>query len=232
MRKRNDAEEIRALIEGHGLSEAFGQEVAERMELRVYDDGEFVCKMGERTDGLYVLVSGKLKIYTLLPTGKSMLLRFGKAPSLIGDVEWTGQFPVKNNVEAVGECTLLFAGREAIMELQANRPAFLWFMIENLSYKLHTFGNATAMNVLYPVENRFASYLLSLHELRDRQGAADEIRTATLTETAEMLGTSYRHLNRVITRFVGEGVLTRRRGRLVILDEEKLRSLAGGHSYA
>ncbi|MEW9701203.1 Crp/Fnr family transcriptional regulator [Paenibacillus sp. SI8] len=231
MQKINDAEAIQTFVRRNHLGDKFGPQVVEAMELRVYADREMVCLMGEMLDGLYVLVSGKLKIHTLLPNGKTMLLRFSRPPSLIGDVEWTAQYPVKNNVEAVGECSVLVISRELIMEKEANNPAFLWFMIQNLSHKLYTLGNASAMNLLYPVENRFASYLLSLFSQENSSEQAEEIRTSTLTETAEMLGTSYRHLNRVINRLIQEGVLVRKKGRLLVLNEARLRELAGNHLY-
>lgn len=231
LQKISDIQVIQALMQKNGLVDVFGPEAVGEMELRTYADREMVCSMGDTLDGLYVLVSGKLKVYTLLPNGKTMLLRFSRPPALIGDVEWMAQYPVKNNVEAVGACSLLIITRELILEKEANNPAFLWFMIQNLSHKLYTLGNASAMNLLYPVENRFASYLLSLLSQKDGLEQAEEIRTSTLTETAEMLGTSYRHLNRVIHRLIQDGVLVRKKGRLIVLNEHKLRELAGNHLY-
>lgn len=230
MQKVTGVPTIQKLLRSNGLLSMFQPHVVEAMELRIYADREKVCSMGDILDGLFVLVTGKLKIYTVLTNGKTMLLRFARPPGLIGDVEWMAQYPVKNIVEAVGECTLLFVSR-AILEEEMSNPAFLQFMIRNLSHKLYTLGNASAMNLLYPVENRFASYLLSLLPLENTAGPAEEIRTSTLTETAELLGTSYRHLNRVITGLIREGILERKKGRLIVLDQTRLRELADNHLY-
>lgn len=96
---------------------------------------------------------------------------------------------------------------------------------------MYTLGQTSAMNVLYPVENRFASYLMSL--FADNTGAqrVEEIRTSTLTETADLLGTSYRHLNRVVRRLIEDGIIERRNGRLIVRDEERLARLANGNLY-
>ncbi len=231
LQKNQDKEAIQRLVQANGLHEIFGPDVIGAMELRVYEDREIICAMGYQLDGLYVLAAGKLKIYTLLPNGKTMLLRFSRPSAMIGDVEWMAKHPVKNNVEAVGECSLLFISRELILEKEAENAAFLWFMIQNLSHKLYTLGNASAVNLLYPVENRFASYLLSLFAAENSLQQTEELRTSTLTETAEMLGTSYRHLNRIISRMIQDGVLQRQKGRLIILNEERLREMAGNHLY-
>ncbi|MNC61017.1 DNA-binding transcriptional activator YeiL [compost metagenome] len=95
---------------------------------------------------------------------------------------------------------------------------------------MYTLGQTTALNLLYPLENRFASYLLSL--FADSGGQrVEEIRTSTLAELADMLGTSYRHLNRIVRRFVEEGIVERKKGSLSVLDRDKLVQLANGNLY-
>ncbi|WP_410511712.1 cyclic nucleotide-binding domain-containing protein [Paenibacillus sp. BR2-3] len=219
------------LAERNGLGGIFSTDVIQEMELRRYEDGEAVCLVGDVLDGLFVLVEGKLKIHTLLPNGKSMLVRFAKPASIIGDVELLRQYPVKNQVESVGPSLLLVAGRKLLFkELQEN-VSFLRFLVGELSHKLYTLGQSSALNLLYPVENRFASYLLSLLSDPGDGRHLEEIRTSTLTETAELLGTSYRHLNRIVRRFIEEGIIERKRGRLIVLQEGKLAELANGNLY-
>jgi len=230
MHKTNDEEMIKSMAVKHGLHDIFHPVVIDGMELQVYADKETVCRVGDKLDGLFVLVSGKLKIYTLLPNGKTVLLRFANPPALIGDVECLAEYPVKNVVEAVGESSLLAVSGELIRK-ELNNPAFLRFMVGHLSHKLYTLGHATAMNLLNPVENRFASYLLSLLPEKNGGEYIEEIRTSTLTETAELLGTSYRHLNRVINRLVKEGTLGRKNGRLLVLNERRLKELANNQFY-
>lgn len=216
---------------GDRLSGIFSREVLEAMELRRYTHGETLCSVGDRLNGLLVLIEGKLKIHTLLPNGKSMLMRFARPVSVIGDVELMNEYPVKNQVEAVGDCLLLHAGRKLLLGEMESNPAFLRFLVGELSHKLYTLGQSSAINLLYPVENRFASYLLSL--MTDNEGGKrrEELSTSSMTETAEMLGTSYRHLNRVVRRFAEEGIIERRRGRLIVLDEARLTDLASGNMY-
>jgi CRP/FNR family putative post-exponential-phase nitrogen-starvation transcriptional regulator len=226
-----DREAVRGLAEKHGLDSIFGSQVIEEMELRRYGDGEAVCSVGDHLEYLFVLVQGNLKIHTLLPNGKSMLVRFARPMSIIGDVELLRQYPVKNQVESVGDSLLLLAGRRRLLKELENNAALLRFLYGELSHKLYTLGQTSALNLLYPVENRFASYLLSLFADRDGGRYVDEIRTSTLTETAELLGTSYRHLNRIVRRFIEEGIIERKQGRLIILNEAKLAELASGSLY-
>ncbi|MBB6670195.1 Crp/Fnr family transcriptional regulator [Cohnella nanjingensis] len=231
METTRDAAAAGRLLAGVGLGGIFMPESVASMELRTYADKERVCDRGELLGGLYVVVAGRLKIYTVLPNGKTMLLRFSTAPMLIGDVEWSGHYPACNSVEASGRATLLFLGRTHVQANEMNNPPFLQLMIRNLSHKLSTLGNGASTNLLYPTEHRVASYLLTLLPSAGETGPREEIRTTNLMEMAELLGTSYRHLNRVIKRLADSGLLSRRRGRLYVLDEEKLRAFADNHLY-
>lgn len=224
-------EAVHALAEQNSLTSIFSSGAIAQMELRRYGDGEAVCSVGDRLESMFILVQGKLKIHTLLPNGKSMLVRFARPMSVIGDVELLRQYPVKNEVVSVGDSLLLVAGRKLLLKEFEENTALLRFLVGELSHKLYTLGQTSAMNVLYPVENRFASYLMSLFS--DHTGAqrVEEIRTSSLTETADLLGTSYRHLNRIVRRLIEEGIIERRRGRLIVLDEERLALLANGNLY-
>jgi CRP/FNR family putative post-exponential-phase nitrogen-starvation transcriptional regulator len=174
MKKLTDVQASKQIISHVGLNHIFQPEVVEAMELRGYADKEKICTIGDKLDGLFVLVTGKIKVYTILPNGKTMLLRFAKPPALIGDVEWMAEYPIQNIVESVGASSLLVISRALMLEMEMNNPAFLRFMIQNLSQKLYTLGHASAMNQLYPVENRFASYLLSLLLNEDGIDPAEE----------------------------------------------------------
>lgn len=221
----------RLLAEANGLEAMFTDEVIAKMELRRYGAGEAVCSVGDKLDSLFILVQGKLKIHTLLPNGKSMLVRFARPVSVIGDVELLHKYPVKNEVESVGDSLLLVAGRNLLLKEFEVNTALLRFLVGELSHKLYTLGQTSALNLLYPVENRFASYLMSLFADNAGVERVEEIRTSSLTDTADLLGTSYRHLNRIVHRFIEEGIIERKRGRLIVLDEVKLAALANGNLY-
>ncbi|MGN7765027.1 Crp/Fnr family transcriptional regulator [Paenibacillus sp. 22594] len=225
-----DRDQVSALAGQNGLKDIFSSGAISGMELRRYSDGEAICSVGDHLEHLYILVQGRLKIHTLLPNGKSLLVRFARPMSLIGDVELLRQYPVKNEVVSVDESLLLVAGRELVLKEFEQNTALLRFLVGELSHKMYTLGQTTALNLLYPLENRFASYLLSL--FADSGGQrVEEIRTATLAETADLLGTSYRHLNRIVRRFVEEGIIERRKGSLSVLDQDKLALLANGNLY-
>ncbi len=232
MRKINDPDALRNLMNAHHLSGLFDEKTVAAMELFAFDKGEIVCSVDDRLDHLFLLVKGKIKIYRVLPNGKSILIRFYNPLSTIGDLEMLTDLTVRSTVESVNDTLFIGINQQALADTAYQDPAFLRFVIKHLAHKLHTFSTASSLNLLYPVETRFASYLVSITVDENDQAQIEEIKAAKLTEIAELLGTSYRHLNRVISQFASAGLVERSRGSLFVKDINQLKKLANGNLYS
>ncbi|MEH6938061.1 cyclic nucleotide-binding domain-containing protein [Bacillus sp. JJ664] len=231
MRELANQDLLKQYVTQYKLDDIFENPIIQEMKLFQFDQGDLICSNGELLDRFYILVEGKLKISIFLPNGKSLLLRFNNPLALIGDVEFINNSEVRSNVEAVKSSILIGIHNKLLHETQSNNPDFLKFLLKNVSYKLYTFSNSSSLNLLFPVENRFASYLASTLLDDADSSFANEIKSSKLTEIAELLGTSYRHLNRVVNKFCKEEIIERKRGSLLVKNKEKLKLLSNGSIY-
>ena len=87
-----------------------------------------------------------------------------------------------------------------------------------------------SLNIMYPVEVRLASYLLSV-SLDESDSHFNNQINISIKDAANLIGTSYRHLNRVITQLCAEGLIERNKGSILVKDIEGLRDLAGDNIY-
>lgn len=83
---------------------------------------------------------------------------------------------------------------------------------------------------MYPVEVRLASYLLSVSFDKSDSLFDGQIRIS-IKDAANLIGTSYRHLNRVIGQFCTEGLIERNKGFILVKDREGLSTLANHNIY-
>ncbi|PYE44261.1 cyclic nucleotide-binding domain-containing protein [Paenibacillus barcinonensis] len=229
MKEVLDFELLCKLARQFGLDRVLDEHALTELRLLEADQGETICEKGERPERLYFLVQGKLKIFTTLSNGKSLLLRFSTPLALVGDLELVNGKNANNTVQSVNRSLLLAISYRAIQNTYVENSKFLHFMLSQVTHKLHTFSNLSSLNMLYPVESRFASYLLSITE--QDAAASEEIQTSKLTELADLLGTSYRHLNRVIQDLCGRDIIRKVRRKIVIQNIEELRDIAGGNIY-
>lgn len=83
---------------------------------------------------------------------------------------------------------------------------------------------------MYPVEVRLASYLLSVSFAESDSHYKNQL-SFSIKDAANLIGTSYRHLNRVITQLCAEGLIERNKGSILVKDKDGLRERAGDNIY-
>jgi len=214
-------------VEKLGVMSCFSKDLRPHMTLYQIERGEEVYELNQPVTMFYFLAMGTLKVSYSLDNGKVVLLRFIKPPGVCGDVEIGINRPVRTSVSAATDCHLIGIHLEVIKAQTAEDSVFKDFIIESLSHKVMAVSNAMAINLSYPLENRFAGYLLSISsQVNDRR--VQEIKTFDLREIATMLGTSYRHLCRVIKDFSDQGLIEKRRSQILIRDYAGLEDLSAG----
>ncbi|KAB3529246.1 helix-turn-helix domain-containing protein [Alkaliphilus serpentinus] len=230
MKKINNPQLLSTYLEKYNIQSVFTSDMLQYMELFEFQRGQSICKPMDEMPYFYFHVKGKLKVYAMADNGKSVLLRFNKPLSILGDVELLDERLVKCYVDSSDNSHLIGIRLEHLHKYAFDDPVFLRFIIKNLSYKLYTISNASSINLLFPLENRLASYLLSITS-DEYDSRVKEIKTNNLGEMASLLGCSYRHLARVIKAFENAGIVKNEKKKLTVLDFSKLRELAGDNIY-
>jgi len=221
---------IHSYVEMYKLNNLFSEFSDEDIQLYRFYKGEMIYITGEEILNMYFIVEGKVKIYTNTIDDKRLILRFQKAVAVIGDIEFIDNDPALHSVEASSDCIAIGISYKTIREKLGSNPIFLQYLLESVTSKFRTKTNSS-INLLYPVEVRFASYLLSTSNEGKDSSFQEEMKNISLTDISEMIGTSYRHLNRVITKLSNESIIKRENGVIHIQDIEKLKEIARDNIY-
>lgn len=220
---------LNSYVEKYNLNQIFDAELIENLQLFCFDKGEIIFNKGIDLDYMYFLVKGKIKIYILQDNGKLLLIRLNEPPNILGDIELLTDYQTQCHVESLDESLFICAKMSRIRETACNNVTFLQFIVKNLSSKLYTISNSASINVLYPLENRLASFILSL--CKEDLAVNSKVPIPKLTEVATLLGTSYRHLNRIISQFIEKNIIEKRKGVIIIKDFSELEKLSCGNIY-
>ncbi len=224
--------EISSYLDKFGLGQIFSKLHQDDFSLVHIPKGDILCLKGEEMKYMYLIVEGKAKIYAATLDDKRLILRFQKAPEIIGDIEFIEDPVVHHTVEAGTDCKALKVSYEVIRRKVGDDPAFLAYMLRVVTRKLRGKTDAVTFNLLYPVEVRVASYLLSIansHE--DKPFFHDGTFGSSLSDIADMIGTSYRHLNRVLKKLCMDGIIDRSGGKLFVKDMNALARIAEHNIY-
>jgi CRP-like cAMP-binding protein len=231
MKIMKDQSGVADYLDQFDLNPIFSEELKGKLSLYHFQQGEILCSKGDEIHHMYFLVKGKVKIFTTTPEGKTLIVRFKTPLAVIGDVEYVKGTEVFNTVEAVSDGVVMGIPFDDLRTMETNQVPFLQFLLEIVTEKFYTESHATNFNMLYPVEVRLASYLLSLSSEGEGTMFHKEMQTSKVTEIADLIGTSYRHLNRVIKKLSNEEIIQRKKGILHIKDLPRLRERADGNIY-
>lgn len=171
---------------------------------------------------LYFLVEGQVQCNHYNPDGKLAVFNISTPFTSIGDFEILSEKRVKSNVVATQPTTMLGIASNVVERYGASDPRFLRFLIDELRDKLYK-ANTLQMNQLLPVKNRLAVYMLS-HPSKNDDGV---VMLPIKEELASLLGTTPRHLNRVLKEMVQAGTIKTGYPLVRVLDRAALEDLAG-----
>ncbi|PJN54373.1 hypothetical protein PAEVO_10940 [Paenibacillus sp. GM2FR] len=231
MKEIHNAELMQHLLLSNQIESVFHDDLMPYLVLYHFDQGDIVCTQGEPAEMLYILVQGKIKIFTTSAEGKALVLSFKTPLEVIGDIEYIQGNPLINTVQAVSSVYMIGVHYRWLRKYGQEHPPLLQFLLRIITRKFYIKSNFLSFNLLHPVEVRLASYLLSVSEEESDTLATHNPAAFNLTDIANLLGTSYRHLNRVILKFSQEGLIERHKGYILIKDRDALTRVAGGNIY-
>jgi len=224
----NNRQLIEKYVNKFSIDKFFSSDMLEHFVLHKYNTGEFICLTGESLDHLQFLVKGKCKISIFLENGKSLLLRFGAPLTLIGDLEIANKTLCDCNLQCIDEIHCVSIPVK-IIEEHCNNDSVFWHEIcKSLSRKLRTSASSSSINLLYPLESRLASYLIAISSsYNENKTIRSDIHTSKLSDIADLLGTSYRHLARTINVLCEKGIISRSGKAIIVENYQALSELAG-----
>lgn len=224
MKKLSNKDLLIYYVNKYSLHSYLNKNLLNSLEIHTFNKNEFLCSLNDKLSYMYFLVKGKYKVTTLLSSGKSLLLCFNTPLSVMGDIELIENPYADCNVQALEPCICLALPLNSIKEYGYTDPIFLRFIISSLQKKLRRNSSYMSINILSPIESRFASYLISSLPSNNSEEILVDI--DGINNLAELLGSSYRHLNRVIKNLSELNIIEKNKNIIKILDLEKLTLLA------
>ncbi|MDM5278002.1 cyclic nucleotide-binding domain-containing protein [Paenibacillus silvae] len=231
MEETHNSQQIMHYLQQYQLETVFHENLLPHMTICQFDKCELICREGEASEYLYVLVEGKIKIFTTSPQDKTLVLCFKTPLEVVGDIEYVRESNTVNTVQAVSTVVMLRIHYRWLTELASDYAPLLQFLLKIISHKFYIDSNFSNFNLMYPVEVRLASYLLSISTDEGGTVIHEELDAFNLTDIANLIGTSYRHLNRVIQKLCSDGYIERHQGLIQIKNRAGLRNIAGHNIY-
>jgi len=199
--------------------------VAAAVQSRRYRKGELIFHEGERSDQLYIVNEGILKLSKLSDEGKEQIIRFLFPGDFFGQFALLQEKKHYANAEVLSPaiiCTIHKQDFQPIMEQNARMAyRFLLAVSERLAQADDWMGTLSLMET----DRRLAKLLMLFYERNHAQ--AEIVLPVQKKELAALLGTTPETLSRKLASLESQGLLTVTRGSVIIHQPQRLSELAG-----
>lgn len=208
MINQKDEAAILSYVQKYKINDFLSQELIDMLVLTCFKSGEYIIKNDEEMRNVYLFVEGKAKVYYSLTNGKSLLARFYTPFEFIGDVELFNYDRYICSMKALTPVKCLALSINLIKKNIETNSKLLVYICQSLGKKLARFNEASAVNLMYPLNQRLAEYFIAIFDEDPlSKHLVKEIQTENLSELADLLGTSYRQLTRVIKQFKDDNII-------------------------
>lgn len=195
---------------------------------RDFDKGELVLLEGEPCRGLYVVRSGRVRVFKTSPDGREQVLRVAEAGETFNEVP---NFDGGNNpasVEVLEPSTIYLIRRAHLLQLVQQYPSIAMALLRMFAGRLRHLTTLVEDLSFKHVTSRLAKILLeyAAEPGSGDAGGAELKRRLTQQEMAAMIGTAREMVGRSLKNLEAQGAVRIDRHRIVITDKELLRRLA------
>ena len=189
---------------------------------RSFVPDEFIFWDGDAPDWFYIVAEGKVKVVKHSSLGKEFIIAFFGPGEMFGEVAVFENKPYPASAQVVAETKVLGIKRENFLSFLGSRPQVALRIISVLGGRLRDAQGRLRDLAGERVEQRLAGTLVML------SSKLGPTLPFTRQEIADMAGTTTETAIRIMSHLKDRGIIRSLRGKIIILDETKLKLLSEG----
>jgi len=188
------------------------------MQQRTYAPRTCILRAGEIGEGLYVVLSGRVRVLLDDGEGHEIIVAVYGANEFFGEIELMDGGPRLANYDCTHPTEVLHIPRKVVLEWLERDPALAMLLLRTVTRRLadahQKIGNLALVNVY----GRVARVLLEEgHEANGEwhvEPGAEQI--------AAMVGASREMVSRVVKDMINRGIVRRYKRKLIVMDRQLL----------
>lgn len=188
-----------------------------------YKAGHYLFMQEDPGDRVYGIITGTVEIAIFSLGGRKLVANIETPKSMVGEIAVLDGGPRTATATCLSDCQLVSLSRTRLMERIREEPDLAIGLIELLCARLRWVSGELGDQALLKIETRLAKRLVFLSGLIGDDTGWIEISQA---ELAEFLGATRESVNKTLTDWRRDGIISVRRGGLKIESLRKLRDIA------
>lgn len=189
-----------------GLPDKDLQAISNLAVTRQYPKNTLIICEGDRSDSLYIVMSGKVKVYLNDEEGKEVTLNIQGEGEYFGELAMLDNAPRSASVVTTEATRLAVVSKSAFDECLEKNPKIALTVIRGLARRLRELTENVRSLALMDVYGRVAHTLLDLAEEKDGQLIVSQ--RLTQRDIASMVGASREMVSRILRDLTTGGYIS------------------------
>jgi CRP/FNR family cyclic AMP-dependent transcriptional regulator len=185
---------------------------------RSYPKHSFMLRAGERSDALYIILSGRAKIVIDDGEGREVTLTTIGPSEFFGEMSLIDEKPRSASVEALEPCEVLYISKPAFMSCLKDNFDAAMLILKSVVSRLREADRKIASLALMDVHGRVARLIMDLA----RESNGTWIVDTGSEEMARMVGASREMVSRVLKDMRDSGLIRRDKRKIIVLDRASM----------
>jgi CRP/FNR family transcriptional regulator, cyclic AMP receptor protein len=206
------------------LNEAELNSLAARSRIRSFAPGEILFSEGEPCKGLYIVVSGRIRIFKISPNGREQVLAVEGAGASVAELPVFdgGSYPA--SASAAEKSQALFVSRDDLRAICLENPEVALKLLEVVGGRLRRLVGIIEELSFTTVRHRLISWLLRQAKAEGRPGARGVVFSlnASHQELAAQIGTVRELVSRNLARLQAQSFIEMNGREITVVDREGL----------
>lgn len=187
---------------------------------------EMLFNKGDRLDGIYVVVTGQVKLFLPTPQGSEKVVGTMNSGASFAEAVVFLDIPAPVSAQATQDGVLLVAGKDALLSVLDRDPHFARKMLASLSMKLHQLMSDMETCTLMSSVQRVVCYLS--HQIPEEGMPEFDVKLDTSKQTlASQLSLAPETFSRALSHLVKSGLIEVYGRTIHVKDARRLRAFQG-----
>jgi CRP-like cAMP-binding protein len=210
------------------VSSATLERIGRQAQKRNLGKGEVLFSAGDPSEALYVIADGRMRIWIVSADGAEVTLNVLTAPSVFGEIGMLDGGTRTAGASAMTPAQLLSISRRSFFDALDGDSQLARNVVELLCKRLRWTSARMEDATLRQAPQRLARIVghLARDYGKETADGTEILLKLTQGELAQWTAMSREGLNKLINRWIGDGILSQRSGFLVVHDVEQIDEIA------
>ena len=201
------------------------EELDGQFQLKTYPAHALIHQKDSPLERIGILLQGTFRVVNEFENGNVFMIEVNEAVSFIGEVTLLAGAAVTSvTIETVTDCLVAFLPVETFDAWLRQDIALLRAVSRHVAAKLYCSSYNRGERLFYSAKYVLLKYLVRQAEERGIRSAGQAVLNKTRRQISEEVGLTEKTINRTLTQFVRDGVLSIQRGKAAFTAEQYRRA--------